>query len=199
MRQPRNIFQKVSYSKTLTTSAAPAGIRIVEIETFAIKSVTEIKFGIHQIQEAFKVGDNFQALVFKNLVGRLDLVVKIHLIAEAAASAAHHTYPQKIRGVFRNTCVLHQVLHLLQCLIAHIYGILCAYHVVGSMYDTVFEFDRLHSVLFAIVVDGSLDSILCQHATVNLYRRKIQLFHYFHVVDLQRFIDTFALQPLGSQ
>lgn len=39
----------ISDCKTFTATAAPAGIGIVEIETFAIQPVTEFKFGIYEI------------------------------------------------------------------------------------------------------------------------------------------------------
>lgn len=41
--------QKPLHSKTLPTSAASAGIGVIEVKAFSIKAIAEIQFGIYQV------------------------------------------------------------------------------------------------------------------------------------------------------
>ena len=103
--------QNPLYRKTLATATTPAGIGVIEVKTLPIQTVAELQFRVHEVQKAFQVGYNTDALVFKNLVHRFLLVVKIHFITQSAASPAHHAYAQEIAGVLVYTGIFHQAQH----------------------------------------------------------------------------------------
>lgn len=82
MRLYNYLYEKHLDCETLTTTAASAGIGIVEKETFTVEAIGEIQFSIHQVEKAFEIGNNPDTIVLKALVHRLGFIVKIHFIAK---------------------------------------------------------------------------------------------------------------------
>ena len=82
--------------ETFTASAGTACVRVVEVKTFSVQTFREFQSSIHQIKEAFQVGNHFHAIILKNLVSWFQLIVKIHFIAETGAATSNYAYAQKM-------------------------------------------------------------------------------------------------------
>src|ERR1700691_5092891 len=68
------------------------------------------------------------------------------------------------------------------------------------MSDRSSGFRRLgYAVLLLPVANGRTDRIFREHRAVNLNGRQSQLFHNVGVLDLHRFCDRLALNPLGGE
>ncbi len=95
-RKP-NIFEL--YRETFPAAAGARRIWIVEIKTFTIQPAGKFERSVAQIQETLQIGDNFHAIVFKDLVIRARFIIKVHLIRQPGAASAGHGYPhEKIVG-----------------------------------------------------------------------------------------------------
>eukprot|EP00293_Proteomonas_sulcata_P016768 CAMPEP_0184296880 /NCGR_PEP_ID=MMETSP1049-20130417/7826_1 /TAXON_ID=77928 /ORGANISM="Proteomonas sulcata, Strain CCMP704" /LENGTH=98 /DNA_ID=CAMNT_0026606329 /DNA_START=160 /DNA_END=456 /DNA_ORIENTATION=- len=53
-------------------------------------------------------------------------------------------------------------------------------------------------LLGLVVLDRSLDGILCQHGAVKLHRRQVEMVGNFSVLDAGSIIDVHPFHPLGS-
>lgn len=58
-------------SEGLPAPTRPARIRVIKIKTLAIKAFGKFEGGVDEIEQAFKVGDDFYAITFEHLVGGL--------------------------------------------------------------------------------------------------------------------------------
>ena len=70
------------HGETLPASAGTAGIGVAEIKSFAVESVGEVEGGIDEVQETFKIGYQFHAVIFKCLVHGFGFVVKVQFVTE---------------------------------------------------------------------------------------------------------------------
>ena len=75
------------HRETIAAAAGAAGVRVVEVEAFAVQSVGEVEFGACQVEEAFHVHYYFDALVFKLLVHWLYFIIEVEVVGEAGATA----------------------------------------------------------------------------------------------------------------
>ena len=124
-------FQHISFNilngKTLPTATTAARIWVVEIKSFAIQSIAEIKFGIDEIKKAFQITNQGNAFVFKNLVHGLFLIVEIHFVRQAAATPTHYAYPQKVIRVVSDSGLRHKGINFLFCFVAYGYRVVYCY------------------------------------------------------------------------
>ena len=115
----------VLYSKAFTTSTGAGGVGVVEVKPFTIQPVCVVESGIYQVQKAFQVRHHFYVVVLKYLVGGLQLIVKVHLVAQARTAATYHTHAQKIGWVVAIAVLLHQLLYSFFCFFAYYYCVVC--------------------------------------------------------------------------
>ena len=109
------------YGKAFSAAAGAGGVGVLEVKTLARKAVGEVQFGVHQVQEAFQVGHYLHAVVLKHLVGRLDLVVEVHLVAQAGAAAAYHADAQEVGRIIAMTGLPYQLLYFFSCFVGYRY------------------------------------------------------------------------------
>mgnify|MGYP006161889285 CR=1 FL=1 len=84
------------HRKTLTASAGSAGIGVYKVEAFSVQAITEIEGGIENIQETLEVGNQLYAFIFKHLVVWLRLVVKLHIVGKARATARQYAHAYEV-------------------------------------------------------------------------------------------------------
>lgn len=108
----------ILYGKTFAATAAAAGVGITEMKSFSVQAVGEFEGGIAEIKKAFQIGDQFHTIIFKNLIFRVRLIIKVHFVAETGTATAYYGYPEKI--ICPKLAFLHQVFHLAFCLIADV-------------------------------------------------------------------------------
>lgn len=80
------------YCEALATAAGAGSVGIDKLKTFTIQAVGKIQHRTHQVKKAFLVHEDFDPLVFKNLIGCLDLIIKIQVVHQPRASASFHEY-----------------------------------------------------------------------------------------------------------
>jgi len=89
-------YQQKLHGETLATAAGAGSIRITESKTLSTQTAGKLQRGIEQIKEALQIGDHLHAIVFKDLVGGPGLIVKIHFIGQAGATAGNDADPHEI-------------------------------------------------------------------------------------------------------
>ena len=80
--------KRASNRKALPARAGTGGIRVVELESFAIQAVGEIQFSSHKVEQAFGININIHAIVLKQVVAGLLFVVEPEVVGKARTSAA---------------------------------------------------------------------------------------------------------------
>ena len=71
------------YCEAFATTAGAARVWVLELETFAVEAVGKVEFGTRQIQQALAVDDNFDALVFNDVVGRLLRRIELQVVHQS--------------------------------------------------------------------------------------------------------------------
>lgn len=84
------------HCKTFAAATGSGCIWIIEKESFAFEPPGKFQGGVEEVKEALQICDHFYAIVFKNLVVGLGLVVKIHFISQTGASPTGDTHPDKV-------------------------------------------------------------------------------------------------------
>jgi len=100
----RNVAAGYFKQKNFAAGAGPAGIGVVEMEAFPFKAVRIIEGCIEQVEDAFKICNDFHSLIGKYLVRGLLDIIKIHFITQSGTSAADHADPDKIVGSPASSC-----------------------------------------------------------------------------------------------
>ena len=89
------------------------------METLTIQPVRKFKHRIAEVQEAFQVGNEFNTIIFKQLVVRLRLIIKVQFVRQAGTSAAYNPHTKEIR--FIQPGILPQLLYLFPCFFTDVY------------------------------------------------------------------------------
>src|SRR5690606_25908645 len=71
---------------------------IDKLESFAVKAVRKVQCGTYQIEEALLVDQDADTLVFKNLVGGLDLIVEVQVVHKPGTATALHRNTDVVVG-----------------------------------------------------------------------------------------------------
>lgn len=85
-----------SNREAFTATTRARGIGIDELEAFPIQAVCKIQYGAQQVQQAFFIDEDLHALIFENLIGRIDLVVESEVVHQARASTAFYGNPNVV-------------------------------------------------------------------------------------------------------
>ena len=101
----------VLYRKAFPASAGATGVGITEIKAFTIEAIAEVECGIDEVQKTFQIGHYLDAVILKDLVSGLLLIIKIEFVAQPGAPSPDHTDPQKISRIAGNTGLRHKFVH----------------------------------------------------------------------------------------
>ena len=74
--------------KTFAAGTRPRCVGVDKVESFAVQTAAEIQGGIAEVQEAFKVSDQLNSLIFKDLIHGLGLRIKIQVVRQPATAAS---------------------------------------------------------------------------------------------------------------
>ena len=95
--------------EAFSAAACATRIRIAEEETLPVQSIGEIECGVNEIEKALEIGDHFHAVVLKNLVHGLLLIIEVEFITQPGAAASNHAYAQEIRRIIAHPGLLEEL------------------------------------------------------------------------------------------
>ena len=88
-------FSSPLHGKTLATAAGTGSIRVVKSKAFAVETPGKFQRGIKQVEETFEIGHHLYPIMLEDLVGRSRLIVEVHFIGQAGATAGNDADPNE--------------------------------------------------------------------------------------------------------
>src|SRR5579871_1617375 len=92
------IVDRELYGETFPAATSPGSIRVIECQTLAVEAAGVIELRAIEVEEAFHVDHDFNALVFEDLVAFFFSVVEVQLVFQTGAAPAFYAHAKEGSG-----------------------------------------------------------------------------------------------------